>query len=271
MSKEIPLIAGNPLELIPYNVTGNGKREWLKSYEIGQSAAEHRIGESSTTRRKPYTQVSGNRGLFLVLYILPSTDYHVGGSPHEVKFMKQFRNTPYYVTTSGQVYREGKNTPLKPDVTKHNSGNYHRVTLSMNGKTERYLVHRMVAEVYIPNPEGKPHINHIDNDPSNNDVSNLEWCTPSENALHSTKQGRFPNLIASKKVSENKFKASEEKFKKLLGTYFIRLENENPRNYVVFRCAGCHEERRLRTDSPVFNQLPATCRYCKYKARKMKI
>lgn len=61
------------------------------------------------------------------------------------------------------------------------------------GNNKLGLIHRLVAIAFIPNPENKPQINHIDGNPSNNHVSNLEWCTPSENAIHSHRVlGRKP-------------------------------------------------------------------------------
>jgi hypothetical protein len=74
--------------------------------------------------------------------------------------------------------------PIKPETIKRG---YLRVTLSEFNKQKRYSVHRLVAFHFLNNPEGKPHVNHIDGNPANNNVSNLEWCTPSENEHHSYK------------------------------------------------------------------------------------
>lgn len=58
---------------------------------------------------------------------------------------------------------------------------YERVSLNKNNKNKRYLVHRLVAETFIPNPNNYPQVNHKDKNKINNNVSNLEWCTPSYN------------------------------------------------------------------------------------------
>ncbi|EJY3122526.1 HNH endonuclease [Salmonella enterica] len=70
---------------------------------------------------------------------------------------------------------------LKPEITKHG---YQRITLCYKGKTKRFLLHRLVALVHLPNPGNLPVINHIDGNPANNHVSNLEWCTYSDNEYH---------------------------------------------------------------------------------------
>lgn len=61
---------------------------------------------------------------------------------------------------------------------------YLRVSLTLDGKQKSYYVSRLVAEAFIPNPENKPQINHIDGNTLNNRSDNLEWCTNQENCKH---------------------------------------------------------------------------------------
>ncbi|UIE13738.1 HNH endonuclease family protein [Enterococcus phage EFap02] len=71
-----------------------------------------------------------------------------------------------------------------------NSRGYLYVVLSKNNKTKPFTVHHLVAEAFIPNPENKPQVNHIDEDKTNNVVSNLEWMTAKENNNHGTRNLR---------------------------------------------------------------------------------
>lgn len=66
---------------------------------------------------------------------------------------------------------------------------YLRVALSKNGKSKHFTLSRLVAEHFVPNPEKKKYVNHIDGDKSNNHASNLEWCTHSENTIHAYENG----------------------------------------------------------------------------------
>ena len=72
---------------------------------------------------------------------------------------------------------------------------YKRVTLSKNGKTKRFSVHRLVALVFIPNPHGYPCINHKDENTSNNVLSNLEIMTHTDNMNYGETQLRKANSI----------------------------------------------------------------------------
>lgn len=72
---------------------------------------------------------------------------------------------------------------------------YQRIAFSyVKGKPTQFLLHRLIAEYFIPNPNNLPVINHIDNNPSNNSIENLEWCTQSHNIQHCFNQGRKPIL-----------------------------------------------------------------------------
>lgn len=65
-----------------------------------------------------------------------------------------------------------------------NNTGYPHLSLMINGRSKRHLVHRLVAAAHIPNPENKPWINHKSGIKTDNRVENIEWCTPSENGQH---------------------------------------------------------------------------------------
>ena len=67
---------------------------------------------------------------------------------------------------------------------KTNNQGYYYVSLCFNNQIKDYLVHRLVAITWIPNPYNYPQINHIDRNPKNNYIHNLEWCTQSQNNYH---------------------------------------------------------------------------------------
>lgn len=119
----------------------------------------------------------------------------------------------YYVTDTGDVYSrqtfrnpDGRIRRIKPVETK---GGYLRVWLSdQNHQKHLLLVHRLVAETFIPNPENKCDVNHIDGNKQNNCVQNLEWATKSENILHAYKVlGKKPNCPNTNKLGKDSTRA----------------------------------------------------------------
>lgn len=101
----------------------------------------------------------------------------------------------YEVSTDGRVrtvshITNGHVIPSKElAVSVYKNQRYARVRLYKGGKPKDYKVHRLVADAFIPNPDGKPQINHIDGDKGNNKVENLEWCTQAENNKHAFDTG----------------------------------------------------------------------------------
>lgn len=85
---------------------------------------------------------------------------------------------------------------LKLDLGTAKGKEYFRTALNKNGVCRRFSVHRLVASAFIPNPENKPQVNHINGVKHDNRMQNLEWCTHSENKKHCFKIGlQKPNTI----------------------------------------------------------------------------
>ena len=92
--------------------------------------------------------------------------------------------TDYLITEEGDVYST-KYGKLKKKKQCTDTRGYKILALYNNGKRKTYKVHRLVAQTYIPNPDNLPQVNHIDEDKTNNNVSNLEWCNNQYNTEYS--------------------------------------------------------------------------------------
>lgn len=100
---------------------------------------------------------------------------------YQVSNIGDVRSVDRYVNhwQGGKCIKKGKD--LKPSL---NHKGYCMVNLQINGKGGLKSIHRLVAEAFIPNPENKPQVNHINGIKSDNKVENLEWSTQSENQRH---------------------------------------------------------------------------------------
>lgn len=152
----------------------------------------------------------------------------------------------YLVTSWGRVLSlkdsHGKDRikELKPCKGK---GGYMHAVLHKNGKQYNKYVHRLVAQAFIINDDNKPCINHIDENKTNNHVSNLEWCTYKENNNHGTRNERVSkahignknHMYGKKHTEESKQKMSEHRKGKTNG-----INHPKAKPVIGFKINGCN-------------------------------
>lgn len=102
----------------------------------------------------------------------------------EVSNLGNFRSKDRMVKYKNNGLRKYPGKPLK--VEQMQDG-YQRIVLMKEAIKKRYMCHRLVALTFIPNPNNYPQVNHIDGVRNNNCIDNLEWCTQSQNELHSVR------------------------------------------------------------------------------------
>ena len=107
---------------------------------------------------------------------------------YEVSNLGNIKSLSREIITSNNKKYFTKCKILKKDIS--NKG-YYRVIFKINKKSKHYSVSRLVAEAFIPNPNNLPCVNHKDENPLNNCVSNLEWCTHKYNMNYGTRNQRI--------------------------------------------------------------------------------
>lgn len=98
---------------------------------------------------------------------------------------------------NGKQYIEREKI-LKPSVQQvKKDGNYKRLIVNLYKDKKRltHRVHRLVIKAFLPNPEDKESVNHIDCNPFNNELINLEWCTAKENSMHAMENGLCNKIV----------------------------------------------------------------------------
>lgn len=132
-----------------------------------------------------------------------------------VKDVKGFEDL-FAITEDGKLWSKRTNKFLKQNVSK--TGYYTVATRigGKNGKSICFKIHRLVAIAFIENQHDKPFVNHKDGNKLNNDVRNLEWCTPLENTTHAYVMGLITPLSGT---DNGNSKLSEEQVQYIRNHY----------------------------------------------------
>jgi HNH endonuclease len=156
----------------------------------------------------------------------------------------------YKVFPDSRIYNE-KGRLMKQVIRKKHGNDYALITLRKSYKQKKtFLVHRIVAECFIPNPENKPEVNHIDYNKRNNHVENLSWVTHQENIDHGDKGRILP-------VGENCHLATSSVFQCL--TTRTLLASGFPR-YIVARMSGIRNSKVDSHSTKAWKKFPSITR-----------
>ena len=132
----------------------------------------------------------------------------------------------YQVSNLGRVksLHHNKEKILKGSYAKEG---YHLISLSKEGTQKRCLVHRLVATAFIPNPYKLECVNHKDENPRNNNVDNLEWCTKAYNNCYGTRLERLSkSLKGRKKKRSNRRYLDVKRAQDFVNKYYKEVCNE---------------------------------------------
>lgn len=144
----------------------------------------------------------------------------------------------YYVSNKGRVKNHLTGNILTTFSKQLRSG-YRSSNLCCNGREKHFKNHILVAKTFIPNPEKKKYINHLDNDKLNNCVENLQWSTASEHVQHSVDTGVIKSL--KRKVKQYDGKTGEfikEYDSALEAAQSIGLIGAKPSGPIIKCCKG---------------------------------
>ena len=162
----------------------------------------------------------------------------------------------YFISNFGRVFSKKSNKVMKNRVVSKNG--YQQITLD----NSQLLVHRLVAQAFIPNPNNLPCVNHKDENPGNNDFRNLEWCTYKYNSNYGTNPSRHSKKMLDrynndpdwksdciKRLAEIQKKKRKrvvqlDKFNNYLKTYESSYATEKDGHLSVHVCDCANDKRK---------------------------
>ena len=162
----------------------------------------------------------------------------------------------YQVSNLGRVKRLewkrfslGKWQTIKEKVLKQTIGTtgYWHISLNKNGSHNTYKVHRLVARAFIPNPDNLPCINHKDNNPLNNKVENLEWCTYKYNNNYKDHNKKLSQSRLGKKASDETRQKLRDSNPKMLSVQCIETE-------IIYKSIN-EASRKTRVDASAISKV----------------
>lgn len=144
----------------------------------------------------------------------------------------------YECSNLGRIRNKSKKI-LKQRIKKTKSNSYYMIDFHENGKVKSYMVHRVIASCFIPNPNNLPQVNHKDENGLNNNIGNLEWCTNKYNCNYGTRNKRLSDKSKERLCNpENnpmfKKEHSKESKEKMSKNHYNCKGKNNPRAIKVF-------------------------------------
>lgn len=126
------------------------------------------------------------------------------------KIIEEFPN--YLISNYGNI----KTLKTLENRTTHINSGYELVVFNVGEKRYSRLVHRLVAIAFLPNPEDKPCVNHLNGIKTDNRAANLEWVTYKENIAHAIKTGLIPKREKKNKINPRKYKETDKEVKDMI-------------------------------------------------------